>query len=160
MKKLNPYIGGLLAIAFVSIIGYLAVYSHIDFFKKKNSTLDVYIDKVSVMKSSAEVISKETYNGLSITLDVDLVSKEGQAIYSIDIKNNSEVSARLDDIKFDREKAKSIKYTYEDLKVDEVIEPNKVKTLKVVLDSYDTKNKQNSELKGKVDIMLTFVKSL
>ena len=160
MKKMGPYIGCLFAILFVSIIGYLAVYSHIDFFKKKNSPLNVYVSKVTVLKSSEKIVSKESINGLLVSLDVDLVSKDGKAIYSIDIKNDGDVQARLDDIKIQRNNGKAIKYSYENFKVDEVIEPGDVKTLKVVLEGNSIKNISNTDLKGRVDINLTFVKNL
>lgn len=163
MKKMGPYIGGLLAVIFVSVVGYLAVYSHLDYIKENNADLDVYIDKIEPLKSSNKVVSKENIetDKLSASFDVDLVSKDGKVIYDIDIVNNGIVDARIDDIEVSREKGKCIKYSYDNIRVDDVIKAGDKSSLKLALENDNTtENPSKEDLAGKIHVKLVFAKSL
>ena len=163
MKKIGPYIGGLLAVIFVSVVGYLALFSHLDYIKQSNADLDVYIDKIESLKSSNNVVSKENIetDKLSASFDVDLVSKDGKVIYDIDIVNNGIVDARIDDIEVSKEKGKCIKYSYENIRVDDVIKAGSKVTLKLALENDDTtENPSKEDLAGKIHVKAVFAKSL
>ena len=163
MKKLGPYIGGLLAVIFVSLVGYLAVQSHVDYIKKKNTDLDVYIDRINTLKSSNDIVSKENLetDKLGVSFDVGLVSKEGKIIYDVEIVNDGVVDARIDDIVINKEKGKCIKYSYENLKVDDVIKAGSKVTLRLTLENDNTiENPSKDDLSGKINIKLLFAKSL
>lgn len=163
MKKIGPYIGGLLAVIFVSVVGYFAVYSHIDYIKKSNSDLNVYIDKIEALKSSNNVVSKENIeiDKLSVSFDVDLAAKDGKIIYDVDIVNDGIVDARIDDIAISKEKGKCIKYSFDNIRVDDVIKAGSKVTLKIILENDNTtENLSKDDLIGKINVKLMFAKSL
>ena len=162
MKKISPYIGGFLAVMFVSIVGFLAVQKHLDYIKKDNANLNVYINKIGVLKSSDDVVSKESIDTdkLSASFDVNLVSKNGKIIYDVDIVNDGIVDARIDDIEIGREKGKGIEYSYENLRVDDVIKAGSKVTLKLILENDNTtENPSKEDLVGKIKVKLVFAKS-
>ncbi len=163
-KNKNALIGGLLAIVFVMAVGYAAFSTTLNIQGTANVTSkwDVHIDSITpgTPVGTAKSVSATVEDGsLNANFTTELVSPGDSLTYTVTVKNDGTLAAKLSNLTFTHDENDAILYTYNGIAKDDVIAAGKTQTFTITVQYNPAVTGQPTNTKSDLSMVMNYVQS-